>query len=133
METAATSYKKVKTTSDSGAGDISLIFAYMKMLDPGSTVREGEFATAANAGSIPQSVMAAYNKAVNGEKLAAPVRKMFKDESKKVYAATRDRYKLKAAEYKRIAKDLGLNPSHVVTEMDLEEDTPARPGDEFLK
>ena len=53
----------------SAANDIALIFAYMKILDPTSAVREGEFATAANAGSIPQRVWARYNNLVRGERL----------------------------------------------------------------
>ena len=39
------------------AGDLALIFNYMKLLDPGSTVREGEFATA-------QGAMAALGRAI---------------------------------------------------------------------
>ena len=47
-------YSKIRTAqkADTAAGDLSLIFGYMKMLDPGSVVREGEFATAQNAGGI---------------------------------------------------------------------------------
>ena len=40
------------------AGDMALIFSYMKMLDPNSTVREGEYATAQDAGSIPHASLA---------------------------------------------------------------------------
>jgi hypothetical protein len=36
----------------SAAGDLALIFNYMKMLDPGSTVREGEFATAQDSAGV---------------------------------------------------------------------------------
>jgi hypothetical protein len=54
----------------SAAGDLSLIFGYMKMLDPGSTVREGEFANAQNAGGIPDRVQAQYNRIASGERLS---------------------------------------------------------------
>ena len=53
----------------SGPMDIGLIFNFMRALDPGSTVREGEFATAQNSGSIPTSIYNAYNKALSGEML----------------------------------------------------------------
>ena len=53
----------------SAANDIALIFAYMKILDPTSAVREGEFATAADAGGIPQRVWARYNNLLRGERL----------------------------------------------------------------
>jgi hypothetical protein len=50
------------TDPTTAAGQISLVFQYMKMLDPGSTVREGEFATAENARGVPEGVMNTYNK-----------------------------------------------------------------------
>ena len=37
------------TKDGTAAGDLSAIFAFMKMLDPGSVVREQEFANAQNA------------------------------------------------------------------------------------
>ena len=49
-------------TNPSPAGDIALIFNYMKVLDPASTVREGEQAMVENAGSVPLRVQALYNK-----------------------------------------------------------------------
>ena len=107
-------YKKIQTTSETGAGDMSLIFGYMKLLDPNSTVREGEYATAQNAGSVPQNLIAAYNKAISGEKLAPDVRKQFRDESTKVYNAQKSEYDRFAAYYVRLAKQRGLNPADVV-------------------
>jgi hypothetical protein len=61
----------------SAAGDLALIFNYMKMLDPGSTVREGEFATAQNAGGVDQRVQSFYNRIVNGERLTPDQRADF--------------------------------------------------------
>ena len=46
-----------KDAPPSGASDIALLYGYMKVLDPGSTVREGEFATASNAGGIPDKIV----------------------------------------------------------------------------
>ena len=61
----------------SAAGDLALIFNFMKILDPGSNVREGEFATARNAGSIPSRIRALYNKLKDGEQLDADQRADF--------------------------------------------------------
>lgn len=73
------SYGKIKTSVEkpSAAGDIALIFNYMKMLDPGSTVREGEFATAAQAGGVPDRILAQYNKLLKGERLTKDQRSDF--------------------------------------------------------
>lgn len=78
-------YGRVKATNPDAAGDLSLIFNYMKMLDPGSTVREGEFATAQNAGGIDDKARNLYNRIVNGERLSEPQRKMFIGQANKLY------------------------------------------------
>jgi len=98
----------------SPAGDLSLIFNYMKMLDPGSTVREGEFATAQNAGGIDSKVVSLYNSVINGKRLDEPQRADFMkrsgllyNEALKGYSRTKDRFKTLAPEY-------NLNPSRVI-------------------
>lgn len=79
-------YSKIQSAQNgTGIGDTALIFAYMKMLDPTSVVREGEFATVQNAGGIPQKFLQAYNGALNGEKLAPSVRKEILDTSSGLY------------------------------------------------
>lgn len=54
--------------------DISLIFNYMKANDPGSTVREGEFALAARSGSLGDKMQAFVSQAATGQ-LTAEKRK----------------------------------------------------------
>ena len=49
----------------------------MKVLDPGSTVREGEFANAQNSGSVPQRIRAIYNSVVEGTRLTETQRQDF--------------------------------------------------------
>lgn len=58
--------------------DVSMIFNYMKMLDPGSTVREGEYATARDTAGMPQGLRNAYNKAVGGGFLSDAQRRDFR-------------------------------------------------------
>lgn len=91
----------------SGAGDISLIYGYMKILDPGSVVREGEFATAANAGGVPDAVKSIYNKALSGQRLSESVRNDFLGQARNLIESQRvlsndlvDRYKGLATQYK---------------------------------
>lgn len=55
----------------SGFGDLALIFNYMKMLDPNSVVRESEFATASNTGSLSQRFIALFNRMKLGMRLEA--------------------------------------------------------------
>ena len=62
-----------------GPRDISIVFKFMKALDPESVVREGEFATAANAGGIPVRVTNFYNKIIEGQLLTPELRDSFID------------------------------------------------------
>ena len=64
-------------TSPSQAGDIALIFGYLKLLDPTSTVREGEFATVQNAGNVGQKLISMYNRALGNTRLSSSQRKDF--------------------------------------------------------
>lgn len=75
--TVISAFQNLKATPASAAGDISFIFQYMKMLDPGSVVREGEFATAQNAASVPDQVRNLYNRALSGERLNPEQRQQF--------------------------------------------------------
>lgn len=85
--TITRAYRKVSASAanPSPAGDLSLIFAYMKILDPGSVVREGEFATAQNAAGIPDQIRNLYNKAINGTRLAPAQRTDFVNRAKALY------------------------------------------------
>ena len=80
-------FEKVQSAPESAAGDIALIFNYMKMLDPGSTVREGEFATAQNAGGVDQRVWNTYNRLLSGERLNPQQRSDFKNVAKSAFDA----------------------------------------------
>ena len=74
----------------SAAGDLALIFNYMKMLDPGSVVREGEFANAENSGGVPQKIRNQYNKIMTGERLPQEIRNDFVDRSTRLYGTALD-------------------------------------------
>ena len=79
---------KIKTSAAMGtaAGDLSLIFAYMKMLDPTSVVRESEQATAENARGVPESVRNLYNKVMTGEKMGAGQGQDFVDTAEALFS-----------------------------------------------
>ncbi len=54
---------------DNAPGHVSMIFAFMKMLDPTSVVRENEQLTAENARSVPDAIRTWHNRALTGQKL----------------------------------------------------------------
>ncbi len=83
--TVADSYRRINAAEATAAGDLALIFNYMKMLDPGSVVREGEFATAQNAAGIPERLRAQYNRITTGERLTKATRKDFRRQASKQF------------------------------------------------
>ena len=61
----------------SGVGDMSAIFVYMIMLDPGSVVRESEFAQAQQTAGAVESLIVKMNQIAVGEKLSPEQRTEF--------------------------------------------------------
>jgi len=64
-------------TNPTAANDLAMIFGYMKILDPGSVVREGEFANAQNTAGVPGKIRSAYNNVLRGERLNPEQRQEF--------------------------------------------------------
>lgn len=105
------SYEKVVNTTETAAGDVSLIFAFMKMLDPTSVVREGEFATAENTAGIPERITVQYNKALKGDRLSAKQRTAYKKEASKIFEVYQERQAPIDAYYQGLAQRYGIDPS----------------------
>lgn len=98
----------------SPAGDISLIFNYMKLLDPGSTVREGEYATAQNAASVPESVRAKFNKIMAGETLTPDQRADFVNQARNVYDSKLQGFTNEFNRYTDLSNIYKIDPKLVV-------------------
>lgn len=99
---------------ETAAGDMGLIFSLMKVYDPSSTVREGEYATASNSGSAPQQVMNWYNKVQTGEKLQPEQRAQFLETMAEAAQVQHQKLMGTANQYSSIAKKRGLDPEEVV-------------------
>lgn len=89
----------------SAAGDLALIFSYMKILDPGSVVKETEFANAQNAAGVPERIRNTWNKALSGERLAPNQRKDFIRSAQRLFSAQESAYNELAAQYEGLAPE----------------------------
>jgi hypothetical protein len=118
------SYRRVNVSEDNAVGDLALIFGFMKMLDPGSVVREGEFATAQNAAGVPERVQSLYNRALRGERLTASQRAAFKGQAKQVFGAAQQQEQTVRAGLSRVATGYGLDTKNIFFE-DAATPTPA--------
>lgn len=101
----------------SAAGDMALLYAYMKILDPNSVVRESEFATAAKSGSLPQQIQAAASKVINGQRLTPEQRADFVARSVALYNEAKGSNSTLRGSYSDRAKKFGVDPSLIFTEL----------------
>lgn len=134
-EQALYGYGKVVNAAKnpSPAGDIALIFGFMKTMDPGSTVREGEFATAQNAGSVPERIVALYNSVLEGTRLTAQQRADFISQAQGQFAVYQQRKQVADQFYSGLAERSGVSPQDVLVPYGaVPQYTPGRggPGDE---
>lgn len=114
-------YEKIQKAAraESGAGDIAMITSYMKMLDPGSTVREGEFALAAKAAGLPERIVAAAARVDKGTTLAPEHRADFLNLSKQFYEAQMARHEAVKKAYGGLATKSRVSPDVVIPDMGL--------------
>lgn len=112
-QTVRNGYEKVRSAStlDTGAGDISMIFAYMKMLDPTSVVREGEFATAENAGGVGGQITNLYNKVLSGVRLTPDLRKQFLQSADQIYQGAASNLQDINGQFSSRATGWGVDPN----------------------
>lgn len=106
-------YSRVLASQETAAGDLALIFNYMKMLDPGSVVREGEFATAQNATGVPQRILNLYNNLNKGERLNADQRKSFGKQAEALFNQAGKQEATVRQGIERIARGYGLNTENI--------------------
>lgn len=100
--------------SPDAAGDLALIFNYLKVLDPGSTVREGEFEQVGRAGGLPAAVQSMFNRVEGGKRLPDKFRNEIVSRSRRFYAKGAGRQKDLEREYKSRARRTGLDARNVV-------------------
>ena len=127
-----TAYEKVKQAgaNPSPAGDLSLIFNYMKILDPGSVVREGEFANAQNAGGIDTKIRNQYNQIIDGTRLSPDQRQDFLNQSKNAASAEFKGAREALDQYKGLAANSGLRADQIIPSnyLQIEEElSPSKP------
>tara|TARA_R100000353_G_scaffold27053_1_gene22818 strand:- start:442 stop:1251 length:810 start_codon:yes stop_codon:yes gene_type:complete len=115
------------TKTPSGATDIALVFGYMKVLDPNSVVREGEFATAANAGGVGETIRNFYNKLLEGTLLTPKVRRQFISSARTQFQPYLKQQGDREREFIELSGAYNLDPNKVVRSKLPKEGSLARP------
>lgn len=112
-------YQRIQAANqdNTGASDIAMVYSFMKMLDPTSVVREGEFATAQNAGGIPDQIKSLYNRAISGERLSPEVRNDFMQQAARQYEQQFGSYQQIQGTFRALAEQYGINPDRVAPDL----------------
>ena len=101
-----------RTENDERAmSDMALVFSFMKVLDPTSSVREGEYASARNAAGIPDRIRTAYNNLINGEGLSPTQRAEMSRVARTLYNQRLTGYNEMAKIYSGLITDAGGDPA----------------------
>ena len=130
------STSKEATADGKAQSDMALIYQFMKIQDPGSTVRESEFDTVRSTDSAFNRLQQLFIKAKNGETLSDDARNGILKSAKSGMAQTKLNVDKRAKEFQRQAKEKGVDPRNVVS-LDLTEvpeekktETPPVPQDQ---
>jgi hypothetical protein len=118
---------KAALSDESGAGDMSGLYSYIKLLDPGSAVREGEVATAQNTSNVPDAILTLYNRALNGQFLSPTQRADFRRNAENIYQNSRTLFKKHQDNYRGMSKRLFIDDANVVYDLENAEQE-AAPG-----
>jgi len=116
FSTVQTAHKQVinALNNPSAANDLAAATKFMKLLDPGSVVRESELGMAmAATGAI--DLMGNYlQRLQNGERLNPAQRADFKKAAELAYKAAEDTFNQISGQYVDLANSYNLNPNNIV-------------------
>ena len=98
----------------SPAGDLAGATKLMKILDPGSVVRESELGMAMAASGLADRITNYAQMVMTGQKLTPTQRKDFQTLADALFAESQKQFSAKGAEYEAIASRNGLNAVDVV-------------------
>lgn len=121
---------RVSAKEANGPGDVAMIFNFMKILDPGSVVRQSEFDTAARAAGIPERIFAAIASGKTGATFDPKTRAKFLITSNNLFNSKKGNFKLRQEEFKRVAIASGLDFENIILRIRGFEDEEKTPEDQ---
>jgi hypothetical protein len=100
----------------SAAGDLTAATKFMKLLDPGSVVRESELYIAMDATGVLDKATNYYSRLSRGEKLTPSQREDFRNIATQLYKAAEKTKLGYDKQYEEIAKANNLDPSKIIVD-----------------
>lgn len=123
------SYQRVEASAQdpSPAGDLALVFNYMKVLDPGSVVRESEFANAQTAQEWMERKGLSFEAVARvwrGERLSDKAREDFRNRAEMLFERQQAQHDRRKKQFRGITKRQGLDVRNVMLEFEAPERRP---------
>ena len=112
-----TAFSQIKTAlnNPSPAADLVAATKFMKLLDPGSVVRESELGMAMAAAGLEDRARSYFDRLRSGEKLTPEQRKDFAKTTELLYKAAENKILPIQSYYRDLAIESGVNPNSVVS------------------
>lgn len=107
-------FNTLMSAKPTGAGDLAMVFSYMKLLDQNSAVMEGEQATARNAPGVPAAIQGEYNRLLGGGSLSDTARQQFRDMGASIYENRWSQFNSRLEPYRGIAERNKLNVDNIL-------------------
>ena len=116
FSTVETAFKQINNalSNPSAANDLAAATKFMKLLDPGSVVRESELGMAMAATGAIDRMQNYFQRLQNGQMLNPAQRADFKRSAELAYQASKDVYSQTASRYRALAESYNVDPNNVV-------------------
>lgn len=117
----------LKNATNSAAATLAGATSFMKLLDPGSVVRESELGMALQASGVLDRAKNYYKTLQMGKVLTKSQAKDFENIGAKIYDAAKANQTSLEDQYKERAKNYGLNPKNIITDYTIKNTEPEKP------
>lgn len=130
-------YSRIKDVPNTGSGDLSLLYSYIKALDPTSVVREGEINISKATASVPENLLTAYKRVKEGKLLSSQQRQEYKGEISRFYNEKVKEQQERNRFYSELAADQKIDPKKIIGDYanikpaNISEVTPPQQNKEF--
>ena len=124
-------YQKIENALETGAGDIAVVYAFAKLNDPTSVVRESEFATVAKSGSLGQRIKNLVEQAQTG-KMNPELRENLRQQARQMYLTQQQQAESIASQYRELAKSYNLDPNKILSGININ-NLAAQKDDDVIK
>ena len=113
---AIAAFDRMRKVTAGGAGDIAMIFQFMKLLDPGSRVTEGEVALAGQVSGKASQFLNLYNRIMKGEVLTDKARADLLHQGANIARDTIRKQRASEGEFRGIAERWGIDERDVIVD-----------------